>query len=82
MLLHLDCHKSVGPDRIHLRVLRELAKVVAKLLSIVYYYYFPSSCKRNSITQHKKSNRGGRKSACLNKDLLVKLRDKKKNYRW
>jgi len=28
-LLHLDCHKSMGPDRLHPRVLRELAGVIA-----------------------------------------------------
>ena len=25
LLLHLDCHKSMGPDGLHLQVLRELA---------------------------------------------------------
>lgn len=33
VLLDLDCHKSIGPDRIHLRVLRELVEVIAKLFS-------------------------------------------------
>ena len=36
LLLHLDCHKSMGPDGIHLRVMRELADVIAGLLSIIY----------------------------------------------
>jgi len=36
LLLHLDCHKSMGPDRLHPRVLRELAGVTAKLVSAIY----------------------------------------------
>ena len=36
MLLQLDCHKSMGPDEIHPRVLRELVEEIAKLLSIIY----------------------------------------------
>ena len=36
LLLQLDCHKSMGPDEIHPRVLRELAAVIAELLSIIY----------------------------------------------
>jgi len=35
LLLQLDCHKSMGPDEIHPRVLRELTKVIAELLSII-----------------------------------------------
>lgn len=29
LLLHLDCHKSMELDRLHPRVLRELARVIA-----------------------------------------------------
>ncbi|KFQ21312.1 hypothetical protein N332_13222, partial [Mesitornis unicolor] len=36
LLHHLDTHKSMGPDGIHPRILRELAKVLAKPLSITY----------------------------------------------
>ncbi|PKU46257.1 rna-directed dna polymerase from mobile element jockey- hypothetical protein [Limosa lapponica baueri] len=36
-LLHgLDVHKSMGPDGLHPRVLKELTDVLAKLLSIIY----------------------------------------------
>jgi len=36
LLCHLDTHKSMGPDRIHPRVLRELMEELAKTLSIIY----------------------------------------------
>ncbi|GAB0207657.1 mitochondrial enolase superfamily member 1 [Grus japonensis] len=36
LLCHLDTHKSMGLDGIHLRVLRELAEELAKPLSIIY----------------------------------------------
>ncbi|KAK4823476.1 hypothetical protein QYF61_002523 [Mycteria americana] len=36
LLHHLDAHKSMGPDGIHPRVLRELAEVLTKPLSILY----------------------------------------------
>ena len=38
VLLQMDCHKSMGPDRIHPRVQRELAEVTAKPLSIIYQH--------------------------------------------
>ncbi|KAK4820503.1 hypothetical protein QYF61_000082 [Mycteria americana] len=36
LLHHLDTHKSMGPDGIHPRVLRELTEVLTKPLSILY----------------------------------------------
>ena len=36
LLHHLDTHKSMGPDGIHPRVLRELVEVLPKPLSIIY----------------------------------------------
>ncbi|PKU44695.1 rna-directed dna polymerase from mobile element jockey-like [Limosa lapponica baueri] len=36
LLQHLDINKSVGPDGIHLRVLRELVEVLTEPLSIIY----------------------------------------------
>ena len=38
LLLHLDSHKSGSPDGIHLRVVRELTEVIAKLLSAIYQH--------------------------------------------
>jgi len=36
LLHHIDTHKSVWPNGIHPRVLRELAEVLTKPLSIIY----------------------------------------------
>ncbi|KAK4829638.1 hypothetical protein QYF61_005849 [Mycteria americana] len=36
LLHHLDTHKSMGPDEIHRRELKELAEVLTKPLSIIY----------------------------------------------
>ncbi|KFQ11593.1 hypothetical protein N330_13052, partial [Leptosomus discolor] len=37
LLHHLDAHKSMGPDGLHPRVLKELVDVIPKPLSIIYH---------------------------------------------
>ncbi|KAK4827203.1 hypothetical protein QYF61_015231 [Mycteria americana] len=48
LLLHLDTHKSIGPHGIHSRVLRELAEVLTKPLSI--FNSSPGSPGRSQLT--------------------------------
>ena len=55
LLLHLDVHKSMGPDGIHPRILRELAEELAKQLSIIYQRSWltgevPDNCRLANVT--------------------------------
>ncbi|KFO52874.1 hypothetical protein N302_09825, partial [Corvus brachyrhynchos] len=63
LLSHLDVHKSMGPDGIHPRVLRELAVELAKPVSIVCQQscltgQVPDDWKLASVTPiHKKNGK-------------------------
>ncbi|KGL81578.1 hypothetical protein N309_03232, partial [Tinamus guttatus] len=54
-LRNLDTHKSMGPDGMHPRVLRKVAEVIAKLLSVIFERSWrmgevPEDWKKASVT--------------------------------
>ncbi|KFW87481.1 RNA-directed DNA polymerase from mobile element jockey, partial [Manacus vitellinus] len=63
LLSCLDPHKSVGPDEIHPRVMRELAEELTKPLSIIYQQSWltgevPDDWKLANVTSiHKKGRK-------------------------
>ena len=55
LLMKLNVHKSMGAEDIHHRVLKEMADMVAELLSIIFEKYWkssevPSNWKKGNIT--------------------------------
>ncbi|KFW78289.1 hypothetical protein N305_01782, partial [Manacus vitellinus] len=63
LLSHLDPHKSMGPDGIHPRVMRELVEELAKTLSTIYQQFWltgevPDNWKlANGMPIHKKGRK-------------------------
>ncbi|KAJ7399926.1 RNA-directed DNA polymerase from mobile element jockey [Pitangus sulphuratus] len=46
LLLQLDLYKSMGPDGIHPRILKELAEVITKTLSMIFEW----SCESREVS--------------------------------
>ncbi|KAK4805288.1 hypothetical protein QYF61_004853 [Mycteria americana] len=59
LLHHLDPHKSMGPDEIHPRVLKELAEVLIKPLSIIYQQSWLTGEIRKCDAHYQEGPEGG-----------------------
>ncbi|KAK4830983.1 hypothetical protein QYF61_014502 [Mycteria americana] len=69
-LRNLNRHRSMGPKQMHLRVLRELADLVAKPLSMIFKKSWqsgevPSVWKKGNVTPSKKEDPGNYQPASL-----------------
>ncbi|KFP28835.1 RNA-directed DNA polymerase from mobile element jockey, partial [Colius striatus] len=75
LLARLKAHKSMGPDGMHPRVLRELADVIAKPLSIIFEHSWrtgevPEDWRKANVTpafkKGRKDNPGNYRPVSLN----------------
>ncbi|GAB0184088.1 mitochondrial enolase superfamily member 1 [Grus japonensis] len=94
LLLHLDAYKSMGPDGIHPRVLRELADVIVRPLSIIFQPSWESGevpvdwKLENIVPIFKKgkkedpSNYRSHFSACILLDKMSSIQFDKNIVRW
>lgn len=73
LALHLDYQKSLRPDGIYARVLREMTEVIAKLLSTICQSTWSSgevlrgfdACQLDTSLQEELEGRSGELQACL-----------------